>query len=456
VHTPTLDRLANDGARLTRHYSQAAPCSPGRAALYTGTYQMNNRVVANGTPHRASLDNVALVARRGGYDPTLFGYTDQGLDPSLAVGDDDPRLTAYDGVLRGFSIGCYLPENQAPWIQWLRGLGYDVPSDWQAAVRDEPNRPAEHSLSAFLADRFISWVGHQEPGWFAHLSFLRPHPPYAAAGAFASQYSPDDMPMPIAPITDGRHPLHDITLTIEASAAPTEPDAMRQLMSQYYGTVSEVDFQLGRCVAAIEDRGEMGDTIIVITSDHGEQLGDHGLKEKLGFFPQSYHILGIWRDPGAVTAGTVVTRPTENVDVLPTLCARLGLPIPIQCDGRALQPLLQGDDSSWRRTAHYEWDWRSFLIESARGAWPTDRHLSRANLAVGVGEDVAYVQFGDGTFRCYDIKADPTWRTECTDDARILAAAQELLQWRGEHLNRDLTDCLLAPGRPGRWPVAVG
>lgn len=231
---------------------------------------------------------------------------------------------------------------------------------------------------------------------------------------------------------------------------------MRQLIAQYYGTISEVDYQLGRCVAAIEDRGELDDTIVVITSDHGEQLGDHGLKEKLGFFPQSYHILGIWRDPGAVTAGRVITQPTENVDLLPTLCARFEVAPPVQCDGRSLVALFGGDDPSWRRTAHYEWDWRSYLIETARGEWPNDRFLSRANLAVGVGNDLAYVQFGDGTYRCYDLAADPTWRTECTDDARTLAGAQDLLQWRAEHLNRDLTDCLLAPGRPGRWPVAIG
>ena len=60
VQTPTLDRIAREGVRLSRHYSQAAPCSPGRAAIYTGTYQMNNRVVANGTP----LPNCLLYTSR--------------------------------------------------------------------------------------------------------------------------------------------------------------------------------------------------------------------------------------------------------------------------------------------------------------------------------------------------------------------------------------------------------
>lgn len=98
--------------------------APSRAALYTGTYQMNNRVVTNGTPLAAGLDNVALVARRAGYDPTLFGSTDQGLDPDQAEGYDDPRLDYYDGILPGFSVGLHLPESQARWLQYLRAKGY--------------------------------------------------------------------------------------------------------------------------------------------------------------------------------------------------------------------------------------------------------------------------------------------------------------------------------------------
>ena len=83
VRTPNLDRLARQGVRLTQHYSQCAPCSPGRASLYTGMYQMNHRVVANGTPLNGRFDNVALLAQRAGYSPVLFGYTDQAIDPAM-------------------------------------------------------------------------------------------------------------------------------------------------------------------------------------------------------------------------------------------------------------------------------------------------------------------------------------------------------------------------------------
>jgi arylsulfatase A-like enzyme len=267
-------------------------------------------------------------------------------------------------------------------------------------------------------------------------------------------YDPADVEMPIAPVPiEQRHAIHEAAMGFEASAAPRDPDQMRALKAQYYGMISEVDSQLGRVVRALEERGEWDDTLVVITADHGEQLGDHGLKEKLGFFPQSYHVIGLWRDPHAGNAGRVVTRFSENVDLLPTLADVLSIDEPAQCDGRSLTPLLAGEDVAWRSAAHYEWDYRSYFIRHVTSDWPRDRSLSLANLAASVGDDLGYVQFADGTFKCFDLLVDPTWRTECRDTERIMRGAQEQLVWRQEHLRRDLTDMLLRPSRPGRWPT---
>jgi hypothetical protein len=72
-----------------------------------------------------------------------------------------------------------------------------------------------------------------------------------------------------------------------------------------------------------------------------------------------------------------------------------------------------------------------------------------------VGEETAYVQFGDGAFLCFDLNLDATWRTECADVSRVLGAAQEQLIWRQEHLQREFTDMLLRADRPGRWPATI-
>jgi arylsulfatase A-like enzyme len=162
VKTPNLDRLAKQGVRLTKHYSQCAPCSPGRASLYTGMYQMNHRVVANGTPLNRSFDNVALLAQRAGYAPALFGYTDQAIDPRDATGPDDWRLTSYEGVLPGFDCKLFIPQNHDLWIEHLRVNGFDVPMNAQQALSTEPDRPAEFGISAFLTDHLLTWLRQQQ------------------------------------------------------------------------------------------------------------------------------------------------------------------------------------------------------------------------------------------------------------------------------------------------------
>ena len=156
VRTPNLDALARQGVRLSRHYSQAAPCAPGRACLYTGTYSLTNRVVANGTPLDDRFDNVARAARRAGFIPTLFGYTDQGIDPRQADGPTDRRLWTFQGVLPGFDVELELLEDQQAWCAWLERCGYDLPSDPNHVLAGEPDRPEEHSVSAFLTDRLIA------------------------------------------------------------------------------------------------------------------------------------------------------------------------------------------------------------------------------------------------------------------------------------------------------------
>jgi len=453
VQTPNLDRLAREGVRLSRHYSQAAPCSPGRACLYTGTYTFNNRVVANGTPLDDRFDNVARAARRVGYDPTLFGYTDQSIDPRRADGPSDPRLWTYQGILPGFSVGLDLQEDQAAWRAWLEQLGYDVPASGAHALAAESERPEAHSVTSFLTNRLIEWIERQSDRWFAHASYFRPHPPYAAAGRWSRAYDPEAVQLPIEPVAQ-RHPFHEAVLQHPGVAAPCSPAAMRRTITQYYGMISEVDEQLGRLWATLEHLGQWNDTFIVVTSDHGEQLGDHGLMQKLGFFEQSYHIPGIVRDPRRpATHGTTVEAFTENVDILPTICEAIGADVPTQCDGLPLTPFLHGvAPPVWRDAAHWEFDWRDIYVPHAAQNWPWDRWLESQHLAVIRTNGAAYVQFGDGSWRAFDLASDPTWRSELTDAHAVLPLAQAMLVWRSAHAERTLSGMLLADGGIGRWP----
>ncbi|MCC2113613.1 MAG: sulfatase-like hydrolase/transferase, partial [Hyphomicrobiales bacterium] len=374
MKTPNADRLAAEGTLFRRHFTQATPCAPARACLYTGLYQMTNRVVCNGTPLDDRHDNIARALRRGGYDPTLFGYTDQGIDPRTTTADD-PRLLTYEGVLPGLSVRLQLPEHAGQWLSWLAGRGYDTPADVfdiYRPARDGNRRggrignaapiyTAEETETAFLTNEFLRWVSEQPAGkpWCAHLSFLRPHPPYTVPEPYNTFYDPADGPPfrrhASAAEEQAQHPLLDFLaekLRIsdkllpgagEGRVADLGDDDFRTVRAVYWGMVSEVDHQLGRLWAGLEAAGAWDDTLIVLTSDHGEQLGDHWTLNKFGYFDQSYFIPLIIRDPSRPgTHGISVDAFTEAVDVMPTVLEALGLPVPGHLDGESLVPFLDG------------------------------------------------------------------------------------------------------------------
>jgi arylsulfatase A-like enzyme len=325
------------------------------------------------------------------------------------------------------------------------------------ALSTEHERPADLSVSRFMTDRLIEWIDTQDDGWFAHASYIRPHPPYSAAGEWSAAYPEDSVGDPIAPVADPER-FHALMLQMEGTRAPADEEGMRRMRAQYFGMVSEVDHQLGRLWDAMRASGRWDDTVVIVTADHAELLGDHGLREKVGYWETSQHIPCIIRDPRRPAAhGSVVGAFTENVDIMPTLCELMGIDVPLQCDGLPLTPFLEGAEPPWwRDAAHWEYDWRFALIQlGAEFAWPWTRSLEKQALCVHRTDDTAYVQFGDGRHLCFDLAADPTWRTECTDQSRVLRAAQELLAWRMQMADRQHTGFLVENGGTGRWPAGV-
>jgi arylsulfatase A-like enzyme len=137
-----------------------------------------------------------------------------------------------------------------------------------------------------------------------------------------------------------------------------------RLKASYFGLMTEVDHNLGRLFSYLKQAGHWENTLIIFTSDHGEQIGDHWLIGKMGYFDASYHIPLIIREPGAdQTRGAVVDAFTENIDIMPTMLDWLGHDIPVQCDGHSLLPFTDNAQtpSSWRDAAHWEFDFRDVV-----------------------------------------------------------------------------------------------
>jgi len=470
VRTPNADALAAEGVLFKQHYGGAAPCSPARACLYTGLYQMNNRVCRNGSPLDARHGNIAQHARSIGYDPTLFGYTDVSLDPRL-LSSGDPRLRSYEGVLPGFTVRQLLPEHQKQWLSWLKQQGIDASAgspdihrpageeDDDTVTEAPPIYSKDHTPTAFLAGEFIRWLGEQEQAtpWFAHLSFISPHPPFIVPEPYNTLYDPADGPA-FHRAESWRaeaqgHPYlaYDLSRRYRANFRPGaagkvhdwSEDDFRRIRAIYYGMISEVDTQLGLIWQALKLSGAWDDTIIVLTSDHAEMMGDHFTLGKGGYFDGSYHIPLIIRDPRhRKAAGSTVDRFTEAVDILPTLIDLLGEPPEPHLDGCSLKPFLSGGSpTAWRDAAHWEFDFRSIADGDAEAHFGIGSR--QCNLAVIRTRKFKYVHFGGGLPPLlFNVETDPGELTNlATSPAHLstrLQFAERLLAWRAEHLDQSL------------------
>jgi arylsulfatase A-like enzyme len=480
VRTPNLDALAADGVLFENHFGQTTPCGPSRTSLLTGLYLMNHRSGRNGTPLDARHTNLALEARKAGYDPALFGYTDTTPDPR-GKAPNDPALTAYDeGVMPGFITPMHLPEDMGAWVADLIDKGYDFsgrddvfrprrnfkqPDD--RGFRFIPTEfPAEEDETSFITDAFLKWLlVRQHKPWFAHFVFYRPHPPIIAPEPYNAAVHPRDVAMPpraATPEAEGeQHPT--LRLLIDRLRTPGEYDELspldlvtaddleiRQMRATYYGLVEEMDVQIGRIVRHLKDTGQYDRTLIVVTSDHGEMLGEHYAWGKEIYFDPSFKLPLVIRDPRADGArGRRVTEFTQAIDIMPTILEWIGVPIPRSCDGRSLVPFLTGNTpDDWRDTVFFEHDFRDVrgqTVERALGITSDE-----CCYAVIRGRKWKYVHFAALPPLLFDLENDPNEMHNLAGDASLrdvlLDCARRMLDWRLTAQERTLTNMSIGAG----------
>lgn len=449
VDTPNLDALAAEGVLFTSHFANTAPCGPSRASIHTGLYQHEHGVTFNHVPLSARFTNWALEARRADLDPVLFGYTDTTLDE----GQQD---TYPEGVLPGLAPVVQLGKNiwePVEWVDWLAAKGYPVPdspadlyrkTNPQSAADKRKNIapalevPAELHDTWFMVDEVLDYI-RDRSGWCVHLSLLRPHPPWTAPAPYNRLYPPDDLPVPnrTADPEDeaGQHPFLAYVLNREYQRLARDDVSRQRWQSGYYGLMTEVDHNLGRLFAALKASGAWDDTLVVFTSDHGEQIGDHWLIGKLGYFDESFHVPLIVVNPSPEAKshrGKRVESFTEGVDIMPTLLDWLGLDIPGQCRGASLLPATTdgGLGEHWRTEVHWEFDFsaRHFQAGDAFGLSPGD-----SRLAVIRDEVSKYVHFPGLPDVYFDLVDDPEESVNRASDpgyrSRIEEASRKLLTW---------------------------
>lgn len=358
--TPNMDRICREGARFTNAFTATPVCSPSRVSFMTGLYGTQVGITDWIAPIE---DNAGLglppetvtwpeVLQKHGYRTGLLGKWHLGSQPKF-----HPTRQGFDHFY-GFLGGGTQPMNPT----------FEVEGKDTVVPGPEPDRIVDE------ANRFLE-ANRNRP--FALLIHTRaPHLPYG--------------PVP----DEDMAPFRDLDPTI-----PQTPGIDRQQVKQwtrdYYASVHSVDRNLGRLFAKLEELRLDRKTIIVFTSDHGYNIGQHGIHTKGNGFWIAGGVSGpkrpnMWdtsirvplavRWPGVVKPGSVIDQDVSNIDTFATVLGMLGVPIPADSkhQGRDFAPLLRGRQIPWRDAVFGQYDLHNGGLAYMRmvrsGGWKLVRH----------------------------------------------------------------------------------
>ena len=326
VRTPMLDRLAGEGVRFSHTYCQSPLCVPSRACSMTGRYVHLNRCYSNACRLPEEEYTWAEFLRDEGYTTVSVGKT-HGIDDGLEVTHQS-------------NAGSY-PSGASAYNNKMNGLVYGT----SPAAADE-------FYDARIANAAIEQMKRfKEEGkpWALFVGIFSPHPPLWPPKPYDTMYDPDEMAVPPFELSDlDTRPDWQRRTYQSRFSAYTEGDK-RNIISHYYGLVTYIDVQIGRIIDALDETGMGGDTVVVYTSDHGDNLGEHGLFAKFAsMYEGETRVPGMIRLPGVVAKGAVVDKPIEGIDLTTTALRLLGYEPPEGMLGRDLGPLIQGDKAAAR------------------------------------------------------------------------------------------------------------
>jgi len=394
LETPNIDGLAMRGVRFAQTYVQSPVCAPSRMSFYTGRYLSTHGSTWNYVPLSVSEHTMGDHLRALGMDlhlvgkshvtPDLDGMRRLGIDPQSETGklvaeggfrvferDDGIHADATTG--EDYAYNRYLEAkgfggpNPWHWRANATGEDSDPRSGWYLENVSAPSRvPAELSETAYMTDRAMDCIAQQSEPWCVHLSYIKPHWPYVAPAPYNDMYSAEDViPAVRDPLElDDPNPVYAAYHEREESKSFSRDEVRDAVIPVYMGMIRQIDDEIGRLIDFLEQRGDLENTLIVFTSDHGDYLGDHWLGDKELFHRQSTCVPLIVVDPSPkadATRGTVSEKFVEAIDLIPTFIEWLGGSIPEHIlEGRSLMPLLRSPESAsddWREAVFIELDY---------------------------------------------------------------------------------------------------
>ncbi|MGH9339828.1 MAG: sulfatase family protein [Acidobacteriota bacterium] len=385
--SPTLDRVAAEGVLYESAISAAPWTLPSTASLFTGRYARDHGVSSMKLKLQPSQVTIAELLREAGYQTVGFsGNAFVGEVWGLAQGFDE-----FFDVWRGLSES-RVDDGAEATNEWI--------SDWLETSRDT-DRP-----------------------FFMFAMYFEPHFPYSPPRPYSTRFLPDGAdPEQVARLRSWKHP-REVGYVLKAPGMEVTEREFEILKSQYDGEISYLDSRIGELLADFKTRGILDNTIVVITSDHGEHFGEHSLMDhKMSLYEEVIRTPLIIRYPPALSAGVRVRQQVQNVSILPTVLSLAGLKCP---DNLNSPPLPIRGGQAGQRYAFSEFERPAMFLDVMKEAFPQadPSPFDRALKAVRT-ERYKFIWSSDLKHELYDLKRDPREQNNLYRKRR--EAAQELL-----------------------------
>ncbi len=494
LETPNFDRVAAMGVRFTNAYSQSPVCGASRMSFYTGRYVSSHGAQWNGYPLRVGEHTLGDHLRAAGMDCWLIGKTHMkvdaegmarlGLAPDSVIGARQAEcgfdVWVRDDGLWGEGPDGFYDQKRSPYNEYLKSKGYEgnnpwadfanagvedgqIASGWMFKNADKPaNIHEEDSETPWLTSEAIRFMTEAAAPWCTHVSYIKPHWPYIVPAPYHAMYGPAHVAPAIChPVEQvDPHPVYGAFMGNKIAAAFQQEAVRQKVIPAYMGLIRQCDDQLGRILDHLEATGQIGDTMIVLTSDHGDYLGDHWLGEKDLFHEPSVKVPLIIYDPRAeadTTRGTTCDALVEAIDLAPTFVEAAGGAVPNHIlEGRSLNPWLHGAVPDWREVVISEYDYSLTPMRDALGVSNADARLFM------VFDGRFKLIHAEGGFRpmLFDLATDPNEYVDLAkagshadDNARLY---DHLAKW-GRRMSQRVTvsDDQLAARRKGSDRVGI-
>jgi choline-sulfatase len=316
VQTPNMDWLAERGTLFANAYTPSPMCVPARAAIACGDYVHRTRYWDSATPYDGRVRSWMHDLRAAGVNTVSIGklhFRGKGADHGFS--DEILPMHVVDGV--GWAVA--LLRDAAPEFSEAAALAED-------AGEGESSYTEYDRQIAAAADQWIRRQGDSRQPWSAFVSFVSPHYPLRAPSTYYRMYADQEMDWPIGYADDQRPDHPELAKLARFFSYDQHFDAERlhKAKAAYYGLTTFLDDCIGQVITALDESGQLSDTLILYVSDHGDLMGDHGMWTKQVMYEGSVGVPMILAGPG-VPAGHRSRTGTSLLDIAGTAKAACDL-----------------------------------------------------------------------------------------------------------------------------------